>query len=283
MILREFAVDPRLFNSIINCQLLLPLFSASEGRVISKYPKKWKKLAIGEANKSAKDIEYLKIEEILRRLDDTVLFFRGRPACEAGLSWSENVLNEHKRLEFSGIIGIEDGNEEIICFDHLDESTGLLAKKRQMQIRRIAKDMASEINLLFLFGNTFKFIDPHFKPIPRYMKPMVAFLEVIASRDKKSDSGVGVEYHIGTSGCAKEEEILEQNFFNSLKNEVPETINVSLHFHPEEKMHDRWVLSTWAGVQFGQGLDEGEKPPLVNISLLDEDMRQKHWDEYPGY
>lgn len=45
-------------------------------------------------------------------------------------------------------------------------------------------------------------------------------------------------------------------------------------------MHDRWVLAEWVGVQFGHGLSEGDAPPFVNISLLDEEMRKSYWEEY---
>jgi len=42
----------------------------------------------------------------------------------------------------------------------------------------------------------------------------------------------------------------------------------------------RWLLSDWAGVSFGHGFSEGDKPPFVNVTLLDEAARKRYWDEF---
>ena len=47
-----------------------------------------------------------------------------------------------------------------------------------------------------------------------------------------------------------------------------------------DDMHDRWILNEWCGVQFGQGLDEGDTPKNVNITMLDEQTRYELWEQY---
>lgn len=281
MILKEFAVDPKLFGSSINCQLILSLFGASEGKLISRFPKKWKKMAYEEAKRTADgDIELAKITEIISRMDHTKLFSAGRSAFDEGQAWVDRALSEHINNPFSGIITEESGRKGLICFSEMDLSSEPFVRARQMQVKRSAPEMVEAIKLIFLSGSDYKLIDPHFAPVPRYVRPLIAFLEAIGSRSTPLDR-VTVECHLAREGSRDAEETnTRNNFTRLLSGRIPDGITVSFHFHPRNKMHDRWVLSTWAGIQFGHGLDEGREPELVNISLLDEEMRQRHWNEY---
>lgn len=275
--IKEFALDPAALAKWDDCRYLTALFGAENGRVIAKYPKKWKRLAYEAAQKVAEPTELSKIEERLRRLDDSVLFYMGRPGGE-NEDWQVNALEENKRQPFGAIVCSESSNEDVISVDDVDELKEPFIANRQVSVNRDASSMASALDLIFKSGKHYKFIDKYLSPTPRYIKPLKKFITGIASRGVVT--AVVIELVIGTDGNAASEDTMARNFNVVMNGFLPEGIEMKIYFLPKEKMHDRWILAEWCGVQFGQGLDEGDNPPDVNITLLDESRRQELWDEF---
>lgn len=83
-----------------------------------------------------------------------------------------------------------------------------------------------------------------------------------------------------TPGSSEDESWFINKFKMAMRPVLPHGLTVSLHYHPANKIHDRFILTPWCGVDFGQGLDEGNEPPKVKVTLLDEHLRQSKWDEY---
>lgn len=279
MLLKEYALDPAILCSRTNCQILLPQIGASQGRLIARFPKDWKKRAYEAARKTAKPTELSWIEEKLRRIGEFALFACGRPGGDSSLPWVESALAEHKRKPFTAVLGAMT-QAGVLTLDDLDDAQPPWLSQRQCEVPRHAKAMADAISLLFLSGTRFKFIDPHLDPSKsRFRNPLVEFLGRIAARSNGMGS-VRVECHVMTSGNTEQEQSFARNFEKSIAKHLPTSLTLSLHFHPASKMHDRYVLTQWAGADFGQGLDEGDEPPMVKVSLLDEQIRATKWDEY---
>ncbi len=279
MLLKEYALDPEILCSWTNCQILLPQIGASQGRLIARFPKDWKKRAYEAAHKSAKPKELLSIVERLNRLGVAALFACGRPGGDPSLPWVESALAEHKREPFTAVLGAM-AQAGVLTLDDLDDAQPPWLSQRQCEVPRHAKAMADAIGLLFLSGTRFKFIDPHLDPSKsRFRNTLVEFLGRIAARPIGSGN-VRVECHVMTPGNPAQEASFAHNFEKSIAKHLPTCLTLSLHFHPARNMHDRFVLTQWAGVDFGQGLDEGHEPPMVKVSLLDEQIRATKWDEY---
>lgn len=58
--LAEYAIDPELFNNWRDFRFFASQFGAAQGRLISRFPKKWKGL-VKEAAQNAEELEFLKI------------------------------------------------------------------------------------------------------------------------------------------------------------------------------------------------------------------------------
>lgn len=276
--IKEFALDPAALAKWADCRYLTALFGAENGRVIAKYPKKWKKLAYEAAKKVAEPTELSKIEERLRRLDETVLFYMGRPNGE-NEDWQVNALEENKRQPFTAVVCSDSKDESVMLVGDLDEVKDPFITYRQQSINRDAQSMASAINLMFQSGSHYKFIDPYLTSTARYIKPLQEFITCITSRSTGVDNVV-IEIITGTSGDDNAENNLTRNFNALINKFLSAEMALKITFIPIEKMHDRWILAEWVGVQFGHGFAEGNDPPDVNITLLDESRRQELWDEF---
>lgn len=275
--IKEFAVDPAALARWDDCRFITSLFSAGNGRVIANFPKKWKRMAFEEAKKVAKDVELSRIIERLDRLDKTMLLSRGRPGGE-NERWLDNAMDEHARFPFSSIISSVT-NGDVISVDDIDENQEPFLVSIGFPVERNAQSMADAISVLFQSGRHFKFIDPYFTPTPRYIDPFRQFIEQISNRDIDS-SDVVVEVVVKTEGDDAADKRFIHNFTVAVNGFFPDSMELRISFSPENLMHDRWVLSDWAGVSFGHGLGEGDEPATVNVTLLDEPTRKRHWEEF---
>ena len=275
--IKEFAVDPEALANWEDCRFITSLFGAGNGRVISNYPKRWKRMAFDAATKVASTMDRKRIEVRLARLDKTVLLQGGRPAGESD-QWLDNALAEHKRLPFSSIISMET-KDDIIAISDIDETIEPFAVTRGITIERNAEAMVDAINIIFQAGTHYKFIDPFFTPTRNHIRPLKCFIERISSR-KVSSKGVIIEIVSKAEENAEDDERFEHNIRASVEDFLPEDMELKISLFPEARMHDRWVLSDWCGVSFGHGFGEGGNRPTVNLLLLDEATRRQHWNEF---
>lgn len=281
MLLKEYALDPAILCSRTNCQILLPQIGASQGRLIARFPKDWKKRAYEAARKSAKPTELSWIEERLRRLGVSSLFARGRVADDPSRPWLENALIEHHREHFSAILSREP-QQGVLTVDDLDDQIEPWKSTRQCEVPRQAIHMADVIQLMFMSGKQYKLIDRYLDPsTPNFRRTLFEFLRRIADRPNGSQD-IHVECHVATSGNNQEEAKFANNFEKTVTPNIPRGLTVSLHFFPITQEHDRFVLTEWCGAFFGQGLGEGEDPPEVKVLLLEEHLRLTLWHEFPG-
>ena len=278
MLLNEYALEPEVLGSKTNFQILAPQIGASQGRLIARFPRDWKKRVYAAAHSGAKTTELAWIEEKLRRLDDSALFSRGRTGGDPELPWIARALAEHRREPFAAIVGSV-ARPDVLTLDDLDNAASWQVS-RQCEVPRRARDMADAISLIFLSGSQFKIIDPHLDPSKRrFRNTLVEFLRRIGSRPQGVQDG-SVECHVMTTGNQDEERRFVDNFKAAMEGKIPVGLSLSLHLHPAALMHDRFVLSPWAGADFGQGLDEGDRPQRVKITLLEESIRASKWGEF---
>ena len=89
----EFAVEPTLLNTWDQFRYIVEKFDVSQGRLISRFPKEWKKMVYESLN-DCKEIERARIEESLRRIDhrllNTIRSYNGE-----GPTWLENAEVSH--------------------------------------------------------------------------------------------------------------------------------------------------------------------------------------------
>ena len=99
--LAEFALEPRLLHNWDRFQRLIALFGLSQGRLISRFPKKWKEMVLAAV--TCPPVEKAKIEEALRRRLDDRLFPRHHNWLD-DFSWLENAVAEHGIRPFHDVL-----------------------------------------------------------------------------------------------------------------------------------------------------------------------------------
>ena len=104
--IQEYALEPELvasWHDPVLARFFIDQFGYGTGRVVSRYPKKWRKL-VWEAfqatfGATAGDIRRKRIEELLAQLTMPVV---RRPGCiwNAARGWLENAEQENARRPF---------------------------------------------------------------------------------------------------------------------------------------------------------------------------------------
>lgn len=275
--IKEFAVDPAVFARWDDCRYLCSLFSAGNGRVIANYPKKWKKMVYEAAKPICSDVELTRITEKLARMDDSVLLKRSRPGGNSEI-WLENALQEHERLPFESIVSTRASNNVLSVAD-LDEAEAPIATPRGISVERSADAMANAVSMMFEAGNHFKFIDPYFSSTETYMQPMREFINRIAARESGANN-ITIEIICKDGGNTGRNTTFCTNVEQAMRAFLQNGMTLKITLIEEHLIHDRWILADWVGVKFGHGFGIGGQHPRVNIDLLDEATRQRHWDEY---
>ena len=103
---KEFALEPDvLASSFREFTYFTEKFSVAQGRVISRFPRDWKRLVYAAAQtRLAGTTELARIEVRLRELADDVLVAFGRPGGDTSKPWLDRAVIEHARQAFSAII-----------------------------------------------------------------------------------------------------------------------------------------------------------------------------------
>lgn len=280
--LKEFALEPSLFNSWERFRYLTEKFGVWNGRLISRYPKRWKAL-VYEALKECGEIERKRIEVRLQSLDQRMV--SRHHEWNDGKDWLLNAEAEHAARPFQAIIASANlrGHNDVLVYDDLDEDTVLFRVERTRQVRRKASDMADAVGSLLAIAKEVIFVDPYFDPYnPKSRNTLKAFLEKVATRPKEIPL-ICVEFHTvyrpeiaDFSGeCARQ-----------LPQRIPQGMEVRFVRWQElpggEGLHNRFVLVDRGGIQLGWGLGEGKPTHSDDISLLDRDHFQTLWDHYGG-
>jgi hypothetical protein len=69
---RNYCLEPSLLNNWKDFRYFTEKFGASQGRLISRYPKRWKKL-VYDSLSNCGEVERKRIEEGLQRIDDRLI------------------------------------------------------------------------------------------------------------------------------------------------------------------------------------------------------------------
>jgi hypothetical protein len=268
--LYEYALELALLNNWKDFRYFTEKFGVSRGRMISRYPRRWKRL-VYESLGNCGEIERKRIEEGLHRLDDRILDRQG--AWNPQHDWLANAEVEHLRRPFHAILARVNPNqrEYVLEGDGLDETHPLWNVGITCVISRTAQDMAACVTLLLRISREVLFVDPHFRPQElRHRRPLEAFLSA-ALEHHYGMLPPRIEIHTGDS--------LGYDYFKTeceqrLPSIVPEGIQVHIVRWREkdggEKLHNRYILTDMGGVSFGVGLDDGADGETDEVTLLED-------------
>lgn len=280
--IKEFALAPEaLAQSHRECSYFLEKFGVDQGRVISKFPSRWKRLVYDAALQIHQGkLELSRIELCLQNLAAGSLFSSGRPGGDEGEPWLSRAIAENERDPFAAIIAtaIDAGCPSILLAADLDDGNEAFRAQGQSHIPRTAEAIIECVGLLIRTARTIKLVDPHIKAnLPRWGHVLQYLL-------KQVRPGTTIEIH-------RTDDALPGNIRGWFDSAIPpmlrEGVRLKVFLHKKEGMHNRFILTEAGGASYHTGLDEhaggdadGTQEDLV--TLLREDVRRVEWNRYPS-
>ncbi|MBN8453058.1 hypothetical protein [Accumulibacter sp.] len=280
--LKEFALEPEAVATWASFKDLIEKFGVSKGRVIAAFPRKWRQAVLRAAQEQARDVERARIVEKLQRLEGLVLLDRNRPSGDGALPWLDRVLVEHDRLPFDGIIVRERQNAhpKVLTTDEVDDDPPLFQATGQKHIRRTADEIVDCVALLVSCAQTIKLVDPHFKPNElRWKRPLMHLLKLVRDSGR---IGVSIEVHRDNSALPGN---IRSYFEGAIPRILPPGVGLSVHLHPEQALHNRFILTERGGASYQTGLDdnkEGRSTDEDLVTLLEPATFEREWRAYPS-
>lgn len=255
-------------------------FGLGQGRIVSRYPKNWAK-RVWQSFSSDSDMDKKRLEELLVRLNETMI--KRKDCCwdDTKGTWLENALLEHARHPFFTIMARNNPKDypEIIVESDLD---GNDVKKWDIPhgliVPRQAVEMTEAIEMALSRCRWVKFIDPYISTCrPNYKQSLEAFFTVLGSQ-RPVGSPELIEIHTNSNGASKDFLI---KFFQKL---IPSGLTATLYLWQEksegEKLHNRFILTDLGGVSFHHGLDTGTDGETDDLSLLYRDQYNLRCGQY---
>jgi len=299
----EYAVDPSLLCSFRDLRYYLEKFSWAQGRLLARYPKRWKKLVM-DACQGCRDIELKRIEEELVTLDGRMVRRPDSswdPSLSGAQSWLENARLEHQRLPFKGILATANPHGEDFVWIGAD-----LSEAQQPQFRspgklvpRTAEELASAVALLLQSSERVALIDPYFDPTKKRFRNTLRSFVGTATTSRRSGATVRVELHTSIERWLDRDRTEDQitcagrNLELEIRKWIPGllpsdcSLGVYIWYQRRggEKIHNRYVLTNLWGVAFLVGLDEADDPSsqeTEDVQRLFEDQYQRRFEHYLG-
>jgi hypothetical protein len=195
--IHEYALDPEVLSNWASFRYFVDQFGIPHGRLISRFPKEWKRL-VYDASANAAPIEKLRITEGLRSIDRKMIV-TGR-TYDRSKSWLPNAIISHAQTPFRLIISTDAhvARENVTAATTINATTpGWIVDVNP--VARRSADMAAAAETLLKSGNEVLFIDPHFSCGPRHLRPLEAFLAAAAVHQ----GGRRLEYHLKDTGTRR--------------------------------------------------------------------------------
>lgn len=279
--IKEFALEPDVISNWKDFRYFIDGFAIEKGRVLSEYPRHWKKLVYSSLG-SCGDREKKRIAEALNHLKPPVLVSRS-DSWDDKLKWIQNTIIAHAQNPFHAIIALDsDSENEVVipaddCSEKDENSKWYITPS--IRIDRQAGIMADTAKWILGKSKQIKFIDRNFRFHPKFLNPLKAFLEVI----KNAGNITLIEYHLSFVN-----DMTEDHFKNEITKRIqrfiPKYCRFDFYHYDKNELHNRYILTDIGALSFGVGLDEFQtgdnQPPMDEVSLLAENVRLKLWTKY---
>lgn len=282
--IREYALEPHLLSNWKDIRYFIEKFSVAQGRLISEFPRHWKKM-VYEACDSCGDVERTRITEKLKNIGER-LIRRGRE-YDPGKAWVTNAMESNVKLAFHAIIACNPVSScnQLVTGEAIHDGHTLWQDERSWAVRREAGAMSDAAGVLLEISREIVFVDPYFKPTSRnYRQPLEKFLERLAKR--LAGPPRRLEYHLGDGDKPPRRAVDFQQFESDCKNDLPRCVPMGMELTlvrwKQPSVHNRYILTERGVMEFGTGLDEGTSTGTQSdtVKLLDESVRTVLWNDY---
>ena len=299
--LYEYALEPALLSNWKDFRHFTEKFGFSEGRLISRFPKRWKGTVHDLLSKcdvhECSEMQLKRVEELLfgedsdgRTFDDRMLARQHEWNPEK--DWLTNAEIEHGKRPFCAVLAKENrgGKNFVLEGDSVEDDTPLFHVEKTPSVPRSADKMAELVGPVLRYAKEVLLIDPHFRAKreqTRFVKELLA--EAIHSRSPSSLERVEIHARYKVERDDKESVENEKQSFKAdmrkLENSIPKDMKIrcvrwSDKYNPDERFHNRFILTDRGGLQFGDGLDEGKGKDQVSRFGKETKTYSDQWELY---
>ncbi len=278
----EYALEPEMvatWGDRLNHRYFIREFGTGQGRLVSRYPKKWAK-KVWDSFAGGSEMERKRLEELLARLQQTMI---KRKECvwDENRTWLDNAAQEHARHPFRAILARNNpaARPEILCEDGLgDPPCPGWDNPHGITVNREAQEMAAAVRHMLACCRWVKFVDPHISPgRPNYQRSLRAFFDILGD-----ERPVGplefIEIHTGLH--AGTTNFLRSSFQKLIPNGLQVTLYQWCQRPGGQRLHNRYILTDLGGVSFHHGLDAGADGETDDLARLDIDQYHLRCGQY---
>jgi hypothetical protein len=271
----EYALEPEMIaawcTDHYKCQLFKNQFGPAQGRLPSRYPKRWVK-KVWESFAGGSDMDRARLTELLVRLQETMIK-RKDFVWEENATWLDNAVQEHNRHPFRAVLARNNqaNRPEILCEGNLDAlPCPGWDSPHGITVNRKAPEMAAAVQPMLVCCRWVKFVDPYFVQCKTgHKKSLLAYLEMLAA-ERAVGQPETIELHTGGAGATTE---YLKEFYEKI---IPAGLQVTLYRWQEkpggQRLHNRYILTDLGGVSFHHGLDTGADGEIDDLTRLDLDQ-----------
>lgn len=278
--LHEFALEPALLNSWDKFRLYTDGFGFDKGRLIARYPNKWKKL-VYEAVAACTEMERKRIEVKLQSVDSKMS--PGNRDWNPANDWLLNAERAHATKPFHAIVST--GNPrlraEVVVGSDLHDSP-LWQVPSERRVERSAEKLADALGPILAAARRVIFVDPHFSPTkPKAKNALTAYMKKVIL--VQGTLSAQVEFH-----TLHRPEMV--NFDADCHRELARRIPTGLQLKiirwavraGGDGFHNRYVFTELGGVRLAWGLDEGQASETDDLTLLDHALYLERMAQFVG-
>jgi hypothetical protein len=298
----EFALEPELvarWHDRGEYAFFRGCFGLKEGRIISGYPKKWRKMvrkAFFEQYPGGNQNAEMRLEALLDELCNKMV--KRNNSFNEIPTWLEKAELEHEERPFRCILGTDNPREKVFVVTNTELTTGSITDEKWSNYWEIppasspsrdADEYARIAAPILRCCQQAIFVDPHFDPNPfrpRFLNTLEKMLAILWNQNHNMETPLA-ELHI--DGEKRGERYILQKCNEHLPTVIPygKKLRVVLWKNRVggERLHNRYLLTDIGSICFGVGLDEadtanhGESDDLLLLSV---DQQSKRWNQYAG-
>jgi hypothetical protein len=251
----EYALEPQLLSSWSNFQRLVGLFGIPNGRLISRYPKRWARLVYDSVPSGT--TEKAKIEIALKRVERELLLPRNHQWDDTS-DWLSNAINEHVRAPFHALLASNSSSDCSLVIDATDldctDLPPLLKAGPRRIVTRNASELGKALRPLLLLSERILIVEPNFTiKSRRFRDPLEAIVLAALDLQEKVRTTCTIELHLGMD---KLDDYSDKTaaLDSFLSPHIPESMSISVVGWHKDDLHNRFVVTDCFGIMLGEGL-----------------------------
>lgn len=283
--IHTIAVDPGCLDTWDRFQRFLAGCGPDRGRVLLEWPGSYRR-HLREAIVRWPDRQRQRAEELFKRAEAGRRFHRrpGATRYDDKADWVTNALAEDKREKLRAVIAAE-GRPGVVAVDDATDDAEPFRVPRTRIVRRTAADLADAVApVLRLGGAAVHLVDPYLVQSKWDGSAWASGKHLEVLRHMLARGG-GYANHVHWHArrhdgfdFAREEPFIRRQLPADLPN-----LAFTLWLWPDRALHNRFVLTEFAGVQFGHGLDPDRRDDEWaedDLTLLDADHWRQRWEQF---